>query len=49
MLILRIIVNLKYMKIITDKNKIQEVLTKGVENIYPNKESLEKILMSGKR
>jgi len=37
------------MKIITDKNKIQEVLTKGVENIYPNKESLEKILMSGKR
>ncbi|MFH0955820.1 MAG: tyrosine--tRNA ligase [Candidatus Falkowbacteria bacterium] len=37
------------MKIITDKNKINEVLTRGVENIYPNREALERILLSGKR
>jgi len=36
-------------KIITDKNKIKEVLEKGVERIYPNKETLEKVLVSGKR
>ncbi|MDP2708947.1 MAG: tyrosine--tRNA ligase [bacterium] len=40
--------NDKYM-IITDKNKIEEVLTRGVENIYPNREVLEKVLMSGKK
>ncbi|MBI4779382.1 tyrosine--tRNA ligase [Candidatus Falkowbacteria bacterium] len=37
------------MKIITDKNKIYEVLRRGVENIYPNREALEKVLMSGRR
>jgi len=37
------------MKIITDKNKIEEVLTRGVENIYPNREALEKVLLSGKK
>lgn len=37
------------MKIITDKQKIEEVLTRGVENIYPNREALEKVLLSGKR
>ncbi len=37
------------MKIITDKNKVNEVLARGVENIYPNREALEKVLMSGKR
>jgi len=37
------------MKIITDKSKIDEVLTRGVENIYPNREALEKVLMSGKK
>jgi len=37
------------MKIITDKNKIDEILTRGVENIYPNRETLEKVLTSGKR
>jgi len=37
------------MKIITDAKKIEEVLTRGVENIYPNKEELKKVLMSGKR
>lgn len=36
-------------KVITDKNKINEVLTRGVENIYPNRETLEKVLLSGKK
>lgn len=36
-------------KIITDKQKIEEVLARGVENIYPNREALEKVLMSGKK
>jgi len=37
------------MPIITDKQKINEVLTRGVENIYPDKKSLEKVLLSGKK
>lgn len=37
------------MKSITDKNKIEEVLSRGVANIYPDKESLAKVLVSGKR
>jgi len=37
------------MKIITDEIKINEVLRRGVENIYPNREALEKVLLSGKR
>jgi len=37
------------MKIITDENKIDEVLTRGVENIYPNREVLKKILLAGKK
>jgi tyrosyl-tRNA synthetase len=37
------------MKINTDSNKIQEVLTRGVENIYPNKEFLEKKLSVGEQ
>lgn len=36
-------------KIITDKNKINEVLERGVENIYPSREVVEKILLSGKK
>jgi tyrosyl-tRNA synthetase len=36
-------------KIITNKDKIEEVLTRGVENIYPNREALEKVLLSGKK
>jgi len=36
-------------KIITDKQKVEEVLNRGVENIYPNREALEKVLLSGKR
>lgn len=36
-------------KIITDKQKVEAVLSRGVENIYPNREALEKVLLSGKR
>ncbi|MEK7580537.1 MAG: tyrosine--tRNA ligase [Patescibacteria group bacterium] len=35
--------------IIIDKQKIEELLTRGVENIYPNRDFLEKLLYSGKR
>jgi len=35
--------------IITDKQKINELLTRGVENIYPNRETLEKVLLAGKK
>ncbi|MBI4652967.1 tyrosine--tRNA ligase [Candidatus Kuenenbacteria bacterium] len=41
--------NKKSNKIITDPKKIEEFLTRGVENIYPNKEELEKVLLSGKK
>jgi tyrosyl-tRNA synthetase len=37
------------MKINTDEKKIQEVLTRGVENIYPSGEEFEKALVSGKQ
>jgi tyrosyl-tRNA synthetase len=37
------------MKINTDSQKIKEVLTRSVENIYPNREALEEILKSGKK
>ena len=36
-------------KTITDKEKINEVLTRGVEQIFPDKESFAKVLASGKR
>ncbi|MFH1522712.1 MAG: tyrosine--tRNA ligase [Patescibacteria group bacterium] len=36
-------------KIITDKKRIEEVLTRGVEEVYPSKKELEKVLLSGKR
>ena len=36
-------------KVVIDKNRIKEVLEKGVEKIYPSKEALEKVLKSGKR
>src|SRR3989338_7337376 len=29
--------------------KIEELLTRGVENIYPSREALEKVLRSGKK
>ncbi len=37
------------MKINTDKNKIEEILTRGVENVYPNKDFLKKRLESGEQ
>lgn len=33
----------------TDKNLVKEVLTRGVEKIYPSREALEKKLQSGRR
>lgn len=36
------------MKINTDEKKIEEILTRGVEDIYPSKEEFEKALRSGK-
>lgn len=37
------------MKVVTDEKKIDEILTRGVERVYPNKAALEKVLMSGKK
>jgi len=37
------------MPVSTDKEKIEELLSRGVENIYPNREFLEKALRSGKQ
>ncbi len=36
-------------KISTDQAKIQELLERGVENVYPNKDYLKKQLLSGKQ
>jgi len=36
-------------KTITDKNKINEVLSRGVEKIFPSRGELEKVLLSGKK
>lgn len=36
-------------KIITDKDKITELLTRGVENYFPNRAFIEKELTSGRR
>lgn len=33
----------------TDPKKIKEILTRGVENIYPSRDALEVVLMSGKK
>ncbi|MBU0546881.1 MAG: tyrosine--tRNA ligase [Patescibacteria group bacterium] len=37
------------MEIKIDSQKIEEALTRAVENIYPSKKSLEEVLMSGKK
>lgn len=37
------------MNIITDGKQIEDLLSRGVEIIYPDKESLKKLLISGKR
>ena len=36
-------------KIITDEKLIEHLLTRGVENIYPDRESLKKLLLSGQK
>jgi len=36
------------MKVITNEKKIEEVLTRGVENVYPSKEEVKKVFLSGK-
>lgn len=37
------------MDVVTDEEKIDEVLTRGVKDIFPDKKSLKKLMMSGKR
>lgn len=37
------------MEVVTDKDKVGELLTRGVDKIYPSKESLEETLLSGKK
>lgn len=37
------------MRINAEPKKVKEVLTRGVEKIYPSRQDLEKVLMSGKR
>ncbi len=37
------------MKVSTDKNKIDEVLSRGVEEIFPGRKELKNVLRSGKR
>lgn len=36
-------------KVITDEKLIDEFLNRGVENVYPSKEELKRVLMSGKQ
>ena len=37
------------MKVVTDEKKIDAVLSRGVKDIFPDKESLKEIMMSGKK
>jgi tyrosyl-tRNA synthetase len=37
------------MDVVTDEAKIEEVLTRGVEKVFPGKEELKKVMLSGKR
>ena len=36
-------------KVIVDEKQIERVLTRGVDSVYPSKDALKKLLMSGKR
>ncbi len=38
-----------YMSVSTDKNKIEELLTRGVENVYPSRDFLEARLKEGRQ
>src|SRR3989339_869571 len=40
---------MKKSSIITDEKLIDELLTRGVENIYPDRETLKKKLLNGER
>ena len=35
--------------VITDEKEVEAFLSRGVENFYPDRESIKKALMSGKR
>ncbi|MEX2052278.1 MAG: tyrosine--tRNA ligase [Candidatus Paceibacterota bacterium] len=37
------------MKVIMDPNRIEELLSRGVDKIYPSKEALKKVLISGQK
>ncbi|MDP3962497.1 MAG: tyrosine--tRNA ligase [bacterium] len=37
------------MQVITDKDKIDEILSRSIDSIYPSKDSLRELLFSGKR
>ena len=37
------------MKTITDEKKIDELLNRGVDKVYPSTEALKKVLLSGKK
>ncbi len=36
-------------KVITDKEKIEEVLTRSIDTIYPSREAFKKVLLSGRQ
>lgn len=36
-------------KVITDESEIDNLLSRGVENVYPSKEELKRVLLSGKQ
>lgn len=37
------------MDVVTDKERIEEVITRGVKEIFPSKDALKKVMLSGKR
>lgn len=49
MSIIKKIVSRKNMPVITDEVKIEEFLNRGIENFYPDRETVKKALMSGRR
>ncbi|MFA5124680.1 MAG: tyrosine--tRNA ligase [Patescibacteria group bacterium] len=46
---MRHLTKIKNHKVITDKKIIDDVLTRGVEQVFPDKETLRKLLLSGKK
>ncbi|MCA9385173.1 tyrosine--tRNA ligase [Candidatus Dojkabacteria bacterium] len=43
------ILQTKRMDVITDEEKVEEVLTKGIKDIFPGKDALKESMLSGKR